>query len=96
MFDKFKKINLSDPTVFWRLAMMASGFGLILIFVGQTVFMFIVSETGPSQTVTLSSVDTGAGLDAKRIETLLKELEARPLRAESALATTTLFVDPSL
>lgn len=96
MFKFPKKINLSDPEVFWRYAVTTFGVGLILVFVGQTIFMFIVNETGQTQTVAPLVSSSVSELDAKKSSEILKELDLRPARLEATLATSTLFVDPSL
>jgi hypothetical protein len=105
MFNFFKKINLANSSVFWRYAVITFALGLIAVFVGQTIFMFVVNRTGQVQTTSTSPLGgLGANLDSKKAEQVLSELDARPVRLEKLLsasaATTTssstLFVDPSL
>ena len=105
MFKNFKKINLSNSSTFWLYAVITFALGLITIFVGQTIFMFVVNRTGQSQIPPTSPLsESGANLDPKKAERVLNELYARPAKLEKLLATSTdnvmtsptLFVDPSL
>ncbi|MFA6476599.1 MAG: hypothetical protein WCV68_04320 [Candidatus Paceibacterota bacterium] len=105
MFKNFKKINLANSSVFWRYAVIAFAFGLIAVFVGQTIFMFVVNRTGQSQVDSPSPLgELAISLDPKKAEQVLAELDARPAKLERLLATSTamttasstLFVDPSL
>lgn len=95
MFKWFKKSSSSSPSVFWRYSIVVFGLGLIVVFIGQTVIMFLANETGQVET-SASGLSSDSGLDPKRKLIIMKEIDTRPSRLESILATTTIFVDPSL
>jgi uncharacterized membrane-anchored protein YhcB (DUF1043 family) len=105
MFKNFKKIDLSNPSVFWRYAVITFASGLIVIFIGQTIFMFFINRTGRSQAAPSSPLgESGVKIDPQKAEQILVELYARPAKVEKLLTTSpdkttassTLFVDPSL
>ena len=96
MFKWFKKFNLSDPSTFWRYVVVAFGVGLVFVFVGQTIFLFVMSEVGLDESLSLSEETSSNDLDPQIVSQLIDELTNRPNRLADVLATTTTFVDPSL
>ncbi|HRZ30272.1 MAG TPA: hypothetical protein P5274_01215 [Candidatus Paceibacterota bacterium] len=96
MFKWFKKFNLSNPATFWRYVVIAFGVGLVIVFVGQTIFLFIMSEVVSDQSASSLIDSSDGGLDPKLVTKLVGEINSRPLRLADILATTTPFVDPSL
>lgn len=96
MFKLPKKNSLSQPTTFWRYSLILFGLGLIVVFVGQTVLLFIMGEITSPSADSLSSVPPAETLDSKLVNDLFAEVKDRPLRSAEILATTTIFVDPSL
>ena len=96
MFKLPKKINLSHPSTFWRYAIIIFGLCLILIFIGQTIFMFIIIEPSRDEVITILTSPSEENLNPQKVSKFLEELDIRPLRFEETLGTSTLFVDPSL
>ncbi len=96
MFKCFKKNNLSQPSIFWRYVVIIFGVGLLLVFVGQALIMFVVGGSGLDQPITPSNNDLSGGFESQKVNQLLKELNDRPMRLKNILATTTVFIDPSL
>jgi hypothetical protein len=96
MFKLSRKINLSHPPTFWRYVVIIFGCCLLLVFVGQTIFMFIIIEPDKEEVITIPTSATEENLNPKKVAEFLEELDVRPIRFEGISSTSTVFIDPSL
>lgn len=96
MFKFFKKDNLSQSSDFWRWAIIIFGLGLLLVFAGQVLMMLVLGGSGSNLPTSLPHNNLANNVDSQKASQLLKELNDRSVRLKDILATTTVFVDPSL
>lgn len=95
MFKLSIKFNNSNPVIFWRRAVIIFAVGLILVFAGQTIILFVVNDTTPTTTTDQMSQLIKERQERQKVNTLINELSNRPNRLNEILATTTTLIDPS-
>jgi len=95
MFKFQLKLNNYDPTVFWRRAIVLFIVALILVFIGQIVFMLMMNNVSPAVPVDQTTQVIKERQERQKVNFLVNELVNRPNRLNEVLAATTFLVDPS-
>jgi len=95
MFKFSIKFNNSNPTIFWQRAIIIFAVGLVLVFVGQAIILFIVNDSTPTIATDQTSQIIRGRQERQAVNALIDELFSRPNRLNEILATTTVLVDPS-
>ena len=79
---------------YWRRGLLGFAIGLVLIFAGQSYFLWSVTSAWQDGESTVSGGEASVS-DRVAVSRLFSELESRPERLAATLATSTLLVDPS-